>query len=87
MQRRGHLDQAHVVFGQAQLLGDQPGDARHAFEIGTGAGITELDRARQARQGLAFAFLDLVHAGQQALLQRQRRCFTFSVCWRSCSRL
>ncbi len=72
MQRRRHLDQAHVVFGQAQLLGDQPCHTRHALEVGTGAGITELDRPRQSRQGLAFAFLDLVHARQQALFQRQR---------------
>ncbi len=45
---------------------------RHALEVGTGAGITELDRAGKPRQRLALAFLDLVHAGQQPLFQRQR---------------
>ena len=75
MQRRRHLDQLDVILGQAELLGDQSGDPRHAFQIGTGAGITELDRTGQSRQGFAFAFLDLVHAGQQPLFQRQRTLF------------
>ncbi len=70
VQRGGHLDGANFVLGQAQLLGDQPGHVRHALEVGAGAAVTVLDCPGQARQGLALALLHLVHARQQALLQR-----------------
>ena len=72
VQRGGHLDGAHVVLGQAHAFGHQPGHARHALQVGAGAGVAELDRARQARQRLALALLDFVHARQQPLLERQR---------------
>ncbi|MNI78124.1 hypothetical protein D3C73_1344730 [compost metagenome] len=69
VQRRSHFDQLDVVFRQAQLLGDQARHARHPFKVGTGAGITELDRTCQPRKRLALALLHLMHAGQQPLLQ------------------
>ncbi len=72
VQRRGHLDDAHLLLRQAQLLGDQPGHVRHALQERAGAGVAVLDGARQPRQGLAFTLLDLVHARQQPLLQRER---------------
>ncbi|EEF93380.1 hypothetical protein CATMIT_01993, partial [Catenibacterium mitsuokai DSM 15897] len=72
VQRRGHLDDPDLVLEHAQLLGDQAGDVGHALQIGAGAGVAELDRPRQPRERLALAFLDLVHARQQPLLQRQR---------------
>ncbi len=71
VQRRGQLDRADLVFRQAQFVGNQRGHVRHALQIGAGAAVAVLDGAGQARQGLALALLDLVHARQQALLQRQ----------------
>ncbi len=72
MQRRSHFDQAHLLLGQPELFGNQAGHTCHALQVGAGAGITELDRARQPRQRFALPLFDLMHAGQQALLQRQR---------------
>ena len=71
MQRRGHLDGPHLILGQAELLGDQSRHVGHALQVGAGAAVAVFDGAGQARQRFALALLHLVHAGQQALLQRQ----------------